>query len=348
MADKKISQLTAASTPLAGSEELPIVQSGETRRVTSDNLTVKNVRSNATTGVLQVVGPTAGTTRTMTTPDANFTVARTDAAQNFVGNNTFDTDTLVIDSANNRIGSGLTSPNYQLDLLSSLTGTTAGSNVIVSVSSNASGRDAHIRLNDSVNASARVGYLNGALYLWTNAAVRLTSEVSGNITVNTGNLVIGTSGKGIDFSATANSSGTMTSELLADYEEGTFTPTWTTATGSGATVDLASGWYTKIGNRLYFDIAISTNGHGTAAGAITIGGFPFTQTANANQLGSACCALQANGGMAGAYTPALRVNYNAATAVPVIFSATTGSATMTAADWGVSGSYRFTGSYQVA
>jgi hypothetical protein len=28
------------------------------------------------------------------------------------------------------------------------------------------------------------------------------------------------SGNGIDFSATANSSGTMTSELLSDYEEG--------------------------------------------------------------------------------------------------------------------------------
>ena len=44
---------------------------------------------------------------------------------------------------------------------------------------------------------------------------------SGDMTITNGNLVIGTSGKGIDFSAT---SGTGTSELLADYEEGTFTP----------------------------------------------------------------------------------------------------------------------------
>jgi hypothetical protein len=116
MADKKISQLTAASTPLAGTEVLPIVQSGSTVKVASDDLTVKNVRSNATTGILQVAGPGAGTTRVMTTPDANFTAARTDAAQNFAGNNTFDTNVLAIDAANNRVGINTTTPGFPLDV----------------------------------------------------------------------------------------------------------------------------------------------------------------------------------------------------------------------------------------
>lgn len=88
MADKKISALTAASTPLAGTEVLPLVQSGSTRKVATDDLTVKNIRSNATTGLLQVAGPGAGTTRVMTTPNANFTAARTDAAQTFTGTQT--------------------------------------------------------------------------------------------------------------------------------------------------------------------------------------------------------------------------------------------------------------------
>ena len=39
MADLKISQLPAATTPLAGSEVLPIVQSGTTKQVSIDNLT---------------------------------------------------------------------------------------------------------------------------------------------------------------------------------------------------------------------------------------------------------------------------------------------------------------------
>ena len=39
MADKKISQLSAASTPLAGTEVLPIVQSSATVKVAVANLT---------------------------------------------------------------------------------------------------------------------------------------------------------------------------------------------------------------------------------------------------------------------------------------------------------------------
>ena len=53
---------------------------------------------------------------------------------------------------------------------------------------------------------------------------------SGDMTITNGNLVLGTSGKGIDFSAT---SGTGTSELLADYEEGTFTPTISGSSSAG-------------------------------------------------------------------------------------------------------------------
>jgi hypothetical protein len=95
MADKKISALTGASTPLAGTEVLPIVQSGATVKVATNDLTVKNVRSNATTGILQVAGPGTAATRVMTTPDANFTVARIDAAQSFTGDQTLSTGNIV-------------------------------------------------------------------------------------------------------------------------------------------------------------------------------------------------------------------------------------------------------------
>jgi hypothetical protein len=108
MADLKISQLSAATTPLAGTEVLPIVQSGSTKKVATDDLTVKNVRSNATTGILQVAGPATGTTRVMTTPNANFTAARTDDAQTFAGDQTFSNDAL-INSV--RVGRGGISPH---------------------------------------------------------------------------------------------------------------------------------------------------------------------------------------------------------------------------------------------
>lgn len=47
---------------------------------------VANAISTAVGGLLRVTGPSAGATRTMTVPDANFTVARTDSGQTFTGN----------------------------------------------------------------------------------------------------------------------------------------------------------------------------------------------------------------------------------------------------------------------
>jgi hypothetical protein len=96
MANTKISALPAATTPLAGTEVLPIVQGGITEQVAVNDLTVKNVRSNATTGILQVTGPAAASTCVMTVPNANFTAARTDAAQSFTGDQTLSTGNLVI------------------------------------------------------------------------------------------------------------------------------------------------------------------------------------------------------------------------------------------------------------
>jgi len=97
---------------------------------------------------------------------------------------------------------------------------------------------------------------------------------SGDVKVNQGNLVIGTSGKGIDFSATA---GTGTSELLDDYEEGTFSPTLTDGSTEASYLGRL-GRYTKVGRlvhiELYF-INLDTTGL-TAGNSIVVGGLPFS------------------------------------------------------------------------
>lgn len=110
MSDKKISQLTAATTPLDGTEVLPLVQSGATKKVANNDLRPKQIQSNATSGVLQVVGPAAASTRVMTTPDANFTVARTDAAQTFTGTQTFNGSITKV----NQVAGTSGSPNYDV------------------------------------------------------------------------------------------------------------------------------------------------------------------------------------------------------------------------------------------
>ena len=100
---------------------------------------------------------------------------------------------------------------------------------------------------------------------------------SGDMTITNGNLVIGTSGKGIDFSAT---SGTGTSELLSDYEEGTWTPVLATFTGtSGRTV---TGRYTKIGRLVYVNVKISAGSDTlvSTGNVSAITGLPFTVSGN--------------------------------------------------------------------
>jgi hypothetical protein len=62
------------------------------------------------------------------------------------------------------------------------------------------------------------------------------------LTLTTGNLIVA-SGQGIDFSAT---SGTGTSELFNDYEEGTWTPVPTGVVVNSGT-PVYSGKYTKVG-----------------------------------------------------------------------------------------------------
>jgi hypothetical protein len=98
---------------------------------------------------------------------------------------------------------------------------------------------------------------------------------SGDVTLSTGNLVIGTNGKGIDFSATP---GTGTSELLADYEEGTWTPT----DGSGAGLTFVAGTtgiYTKIGRVVYVSASVRYPATADLSAAI-ISGMPYAIAAS--------------------------------------------------------------------
>jgi hypothetical protein len=60
MADKKISQLSDASTPLAGTETLPTVQGGSTVKVTAANLTAGRAVSMASANVTGSVAPANG------------------------------------------------------------------------------------------------------------------------------------------------------------------------------------------------------------------------------------------------------------------------------------------------
>jgi hypothetical protein len=209
MADTKISALTGATTPLAGTEVLPVVQGGATKQVSVANLT-------------------AGRAPTM----SGATLRNTAPVLNFV--------------------------------------TTAGEDITGYIS-------------NSIDVGTGGKLVFGTKRNGDTTLDRVSINAAGDMTLLTSNLVIGTSGQGIDFSAT---SGTGTSELLADYEEGTFTPEYTPTTGAFTSVTylVQVGKYTKIGNAVNFTIAIRTDAItvGTASGSIRISGLPFTSSSSPN------------------------------------------------------------------
>ena len=119
---------------------------------------------------------------------------------------------------------------------------------------------------------------NGRVGIGTAAPSEFVHINGGNLRVQSGNVIL-TSGNGIDFSATSDGTGTMTSELLSDYEEGTWTPTYVmTGTNFAAlTMDVVSATYTKIGRQVTVRGFIRTDNVDVtgATGSVWIGGLPF-------------------------------------------------------------------------
>jgi hypothetical protein len=111
--------------------------------------------------------------------------------------------------------------------------------------------------------------------------IKTPITLPGDVTLSTGNLVIGTAGKGIDFSAT---SGAGTSELLADYEEGTWTATLIGSTTSPTTPVTTTAIYTKIGRQVTIELTFANVDTTGASGNLRVSGLPFA-AGSANGLG---------------------------------------------------------------
>jgi len=219
MADLKISALTSATTPLAGTEVLPLVQSSTTKKVAVSDLTA----GRAVAGL-------------------SFTATK-------VGNDAF---IKVENSGGGAAGAWVFADSVDLNYM----GTVLQSAGVEKWFAGSYGTSAY-QITNGGRSGTEV----------------LRVETTNDVKVSAGNLVIGTSGKGIDFSATA---GTGTSELLADYEEGNWTPSVTASSGALLTVGTVTGKYTKTGNvvTLFGRVTITLNG--TGSGSIVVAGLPYS------------------------------------------------------------------------
>jgi hypothetical protein len=108
-------------------------------------------------------------------------------------------------------------------------------------------------------------------------SVQFPSTRTGDQTIVNGNLVIGTAGKGIDFSANTGTAG-MTSELLNWYEEGTWTPT--DASGASLVFTSVTGNYIRIGKLVTAIFSLTYPATASVNDAV-IGSLPFTSSSTA-------------------------------------------------------------------
>lgn len=226
MADKKISALTGASTPLTGSEVLPIVQSGSTVKVSIANVTAGR--------------------------DASALIYRAGLAPNDQG--------------------GAAAPSGGLFLKNN---GTAGANTVVARLSDGTYPNSALPTVEFTGFGGGNGYsaafwgtqFGGIVFATADtfggtytANLTLANGASGDATVNKGNVIIGTAGKGIDFSANGG-------DILSQYDEGTYTPVVTASSGA-ITSYTSSGRFTRVGRMVTAVLTFKITNIGTASGAI--------------------------------------------------------------------------------
>ncbi len=194
-----------------------------------------------------------------------------------------------------------------------------GVNLSVSGTTNLAGLTAStaLALDASKNVVSVTNTGSGSNVLATSPSIA-TPTLTGDVSMTTGNLVVGTSGKGVDFSVTSHPAG-MTSELFADYEEGTWVPAYG---GSGSnptpTYLVQDGKYTKIGRMVYWSAEITTTASTGGSGNLQISGFPF---ACGSRYAGGATINYANGWTTAA--PNVGTIFNGATVMPLYADGTT-------------------------
>jgi len=142
----------------------------------------------------------------------------------------------------------------------------------------------HIRLktlNDAANEWLVYNYNDDDLHFHFTGSGNsdIVMHNDGDLQILDGNLVVA-SGHGIDFSATANGGITTPSELLDDYEEGTWQPIFADLNNNAITNLLnQTGTYTKVGRKVIATGTCRTQSSSSTSGVsgnFHIIGLPFT------------------------------------------------------------------------
>ena len=123
-------------------------------------------------------------------------------------------------------------------------------------------------------AGANVAYMNSTGLQMTGGQI----VAGGNTLLTASGLIYANAG--IAFPATQVSS--ADANTLDDYEEGTWTPTFTfgSSAPSSVTYHTQSGRYTKIGRVVYVECYIRISAYSGGSGNVLVAGFPFTSASS--------------------------------------------------------------------
>ena len=156
----------------------------------------------------------------------------------------------------------------QIDLIK---GSTASGSNLIEIGGSGSGANS--------SAATEIKLFTAANATTNNGTERLHIHSGGDVEVSSGNLVIGTGGKGIDFSAQTTSSATGATaatsagdEVLDHYERGIWTPI--DASGQGLTLSNTASNYIRVGNMVYIQAWLSYPSNSNSSAA-KVGGLPF-------------------------------------------------------------------------
>ena len=102
--------------------------------------------------------------------------------------------------------------------------------------------------------------------------------VANGLTMTDGDITLA-SGHGLNFAATGDGSGTDSSELFDDYEEGTWTPSYEGSSDPTVSYDsLRFGYYTKIGRHVFVIGRVRTDSVSGGSGDVEVTGLPYTES----------------------------------------------------------------------
>ena len=137
--------------------------------------------------------------------------------------------------------------------------------------------------NGQVRSGIQFDSTNQRMEFYTATNERLRIDLNGNITAYAGNIIIGTAGKGIDYSAQTPTSATgasTTAEILDHYEEGSWTPVFINV--NTPTYTTQYGIFTRVGRMVILHGQISVSSIDNSDGStVAISGLPFTGNSSA-------------------------------------------------------------------